>query len=125
MQTKEAHLCGALREPVSLTRSEETPRSRTKRGSAIDARLHTAVSSGLVYSRISVHRLLHLIVPCGRHLGLKIRCSNTMPETGAAPGRSAAHAGCNDVSPVVLRLKHVGVLTATSRWRQGMHVGQR
>jgi len=49
---------------VSLTRSDATPRSRTKRGSAMDARLHTAVSSGLVYSRISVHRLLHLIVPC-------------------------------------------------------------
>ena len=59
-----AHLCGALMEPVSLTRSDAMPRSRTKRGSAIDARLHTAVSSGLVYSRISVHRLLHLIVPC-------------------------------------------------------------
>ena len=61
-----AHLWGALMEPVSLTRSDATPRSRTNRGSAMDARLHTAVSSGLVYSRISVHRLLHLIVPCAR-----------------------------------------------------------
>ena len=32
-------------------------------GSAIDAKLHTAVSSGEVYSTISVHRLLHLMVP--------------------------------------------------------------
>jgi hypothetical protein len=29
----------------------------------MEARLHTAVSSGLVYSTISVHRLEHLMVP--------------------------------------------------------------
>ena len=29
----------------------------------MEARLHTAVSSGLVYSMISVHRLLLLMVP--------------------------------------------------------------
>ena len=33
------------------------------RGSAIDARLQPAVSSGAVYSTISVHRLEHLMVP--------------------------------------------------------------
>jgi hypothetical protein len=37
--------------------------SLTYRGSAIDARLHTAVSVGLVYSIISVHRFDDLIVP--------------------------------------------------------------
>lgn len=37
--------------------------SQTKRLSAMEARLHTATSSGEVYSTISVHRLLHLIVP--------------------------------------------------------------
>ena len=35
----------------------------THLGSAIDAKLHTAVSSGDVYSTISVQRLLHLMVP--------------------------------------------------------------
>ena len=35
----------------------------TKRLRAIEARLHTATSSGEVYSIISVHRLLHLMVP--------------------------------------------------------------
>lgn len=52
--------------PLALPRSRAptcVPFSRTKRGSAMDARLHTAVSSGLVYSTISVHRLLHLMVP--------------------------------------------------------------
>lgn len=37
--------------------------SRTNLGKAIEARLHTAVSSGLVYSMISVHRFEDLIVP--------------------------------------------------------------
>lgn len=32
-------------------------------GRAMEARLQTADSSGLVYSMISVHRLLHLMVP--------------------------------------------------------------
>lgn len=37
--------------------------SLAKRGKAIDARLHTAVSEGLEYSIISVHKLEDLIVP--------------------------------------------------------------
>lgn len=37
--------------------------SLTNRGNAIDARLHTAVSVGLVYSIISVHRFEDLMVP--------------------------------------------------------------
>jgi hypothetical protein len=37
--------------------------SLTKRGKAIDARLQTAVSSGLVNSIISVHKFEDLIVP--------------------------------------------------------------
>jgi hypothetical protein len=37
--------------------------SLTKRGKAIDARLQTAVSVGLVYSIISVHKFEDLIVP--------------------------------------------------------------
>lgn len=37
--------------------------SLTYRGRAIDARLHTAVSVGLVYSIISVHKFDDLIVP--------------------------------------------------------------
>ena len=37
--------------------------SMTKRGSAIDARLQTATSSGDVYSMISVHRFEQRIVP--------------------------------------------------------------
>ncbi len=37
--------------------------SRTKRGRAMEARLHTAVSSGLENSTISVHKLEDLIVP--------------------------------------------------------------
>ena len=48
----------ASSEPVSLTRPEAEastaePRSRTKRGSAMEARLQTAVSSAEVYSTIS------------------------------------------------------------------------
>ena len=51
----------ASREPVSLTRPEAeeeaasvaAPRSRTKRGRAMEARLQTAVSSAEVYSTIS------------------------------------------------------------------------
>lgn len=35
----------------------------TKRFRAIEARLHTATSSGAVYSTISVHKLLDLMVP--------------------------------------------------------------
>lgn len=35
----------------------------TSFGNEILAKLHTAVSSGAVYSTISVHKLLHLIVP--------------------------------------------------------------
>jgi hypothetical protein len=54
----------ASSEPISLRPSRPpAARSRTKRGSAIDARLHTAVSSGLVNSMISVQRLDDLIVP--------------------------------------------------------------
>jgi len=37
--------------------------SLTNRGRAIDARLHTAVSVGLVYSIISVHKFEDLMVP--------------------------------------------------------------
>ena len=37
--------------------------SLTNRGKAIDARLHTAVSVGLVYSIISVHKLEDFMVP--------------------------------------------------------------
>ena len=49
---------------MSLKRLDSVPAcSLTKRGRAMEARLQTAVSSGEVYSRISVHRLLHRIVP--------------------------------------------------------------
>lgn len=37
--------------------------SLTNRGKAIEARLHTAVSVGLVYSMISVHKLEDFMVP--------------------------------------------------------------
>jgi len=37
--------------------------SLTNRGSAMDARLHTAVSVGLEYSITSVHKFEDLIVP--------------------------------------------------------------
>ena len=59
------YLFDALREPVSFGRLLERAASfsRTYLGRAIDARLHTAVSSAEVYSTISVQRLLHLIVP--------------------------------------------------------------
>ncbi len=50
-------------------------RSRTKRGSAMDAKLHTALSSALVNSTISVHRLLHLIVPRFCWLDLRLHAS--------------------------------------------------
>ena len=50
--------------------------SLTKRGKAIEARLHTAVSEGLVYSIISVHRLEDLIVPrfCWLLFLLQVSC---------------------------------------------------
>ncbi len=83
---------GASREPVSLTArappaADEPPGveggasatkpdfSRTKRGRAMEARLHTAVSSGAVYSTISVHRLEHLIVPKFCWLDLALHAS--------------------------------------------------
>ena len=59
------HLLSASMDPTSflLSLPGSQLRSRTKRGSAIEARLQTAVSSGEVYSMISVHRLEHLMVP--------------------------------------------------------------
>ena len=59
------HRFDAFKEPVSFERPLEGAESlsRTYLGSAIDARLQTAVSSADVYSTISVHRLLHFIVP--------------------------------------------------------------
>lgn len=52
--------------------------SLTYRGRAIDARLHTAVSVGLVYSIISVHKLEDLIVPrfCWLLFLLQESCDN-------------------------------------------------
>ena len=44
-------------------------------GRAIDARLQTADSSELVYSTISVHRLLHLMVPRFCWLDLRLQLS--------------------------------------------------
>src|SRR5690242_5655559 len=44
-------------------KSNERSAVLTKAGNAMDARLHTATSSGALYSTISVHRLLHLMVP--------------------------------------------------------------
>ena len=41
----------------------------------MDARLHTAVSSGDVYSMISVHRLEHLMVPRFCWLDLRLHVS--------------------------------------------------
>ena len=41
----------------------------------MDARLQTAVSSGAVYSTISVHRLLHLMVPRFCWLLLRLQLS--------------------------------------------------
>ncbi len=97
---------------MSLTRSDATPRSRTKRGSDMDARLHTAVSSGLVYSRISVHRLLHLIVPChDTGLILKMDTQQTQQNTcitgqnsgSVAPdAKPAAAPGCRLLRHVTL-----------------------
>ena len=50
---------------------------RTNLFRAREARLHTATSSGLVYSTISVHRLLHLMVPrfCEGDKLIKIRAA--------------------------------------------------
>ena len=53
-------------QPSQLNSAEALTRytfSLTKRGKAIDARLQTAVSVGLVYSIISVHKFDDLIVP--------------------------------------------------------------
>ena len=44
-------------------------------GKAIEARLQTADSSGLVYSMISVHKLLHLMVPRFCWLDLRLQLS--------------------------------------------------
>jgi hypothetical protein len=53
--------------------------SLTKRGKAIDARLQTAVSVGLVYSIISVHKFEDLIVPkfCWLLFLLHVSCGTT------------------------------------------------
>jgi hypothetical protein len=60
----EGNLLAESREPVSFWRCWlAASRSRTKRGSAMEARLQTAVSSGEVYSTISVHRLELRMVP--------------------------------------------------------------
>lgn len=46
-----------------LQRTYETLAKLWYLGKAMEARLQTADSSGLVYSMISVQRLLHLMVP--------------------------------------------------------------
>ncbi len=47
----------------------------TNMGSEMDARLHTATSSGLVYSTISVQRLEHRMVPRFCWLDLRLQAS--------------------------------------------------
>lgn len=48
---------------IHISEDEVVTFSLTYRGRAIDARLHTAVSVGLVYSIISVHKLDDFMVP--------------------------------------------------------------
>jgi hypothetical protein len=64
-ETGASYLFPASSDPTSFlfSRSASQSRSRTNRGRAIEARLHTAVSSADVYSMISVQRLEHLMVP--------------------------------------------------------------
>ena len=65
-----------MRLPTSLVRrASEEAEVRTKRGRAREARLQTAVSSGEVNSMISVHRLLHLMVPRFCWLDLRLHVS--------------------------------------------------
>ena len=54
---------------------QESAPQQAHLGSAIDARLHTADSSGLLYSIISVQRLLHLMVPRFCWLDLRLQVS--------------------------------------------------
>ena len=69
----------------------------TKRGSATDARLHTATSSGEVNSTISVHRLEQRMVP--RFCWLDLRLAESLYSMYGVPvsiceSRMANHSCC-------------------------------
>ena len=74
----------------------KTP-SLTKRGSASDARLHTATSSGEVYSTISVQRFEQRIVP--KFCWLDLRLAESLYRMYGVPvsiceSRMANHSSC-------------------------------
>ena len=75
--SKSKYLPSAPREPTSFLAcwSSATSLCLTNLESAMEARLHTAVSSLLVYSTISVHRLEDLIVPKFCWLDLPLHAS--------------------------------------------------